>query len=63
MFARLTDGHRIAIRSDRCGDSFLSACALAAAAMFWLRVHGLGLARFKPLGTAVRDVQRQARIL
>ena len=36
MFARLKDWRRIATRYDRCADLFLSACALAAAVMFWL---------------------------
>lgn len=36
MFARLKDWRRIATRYDRCDDLFLSACALAAAVMFWL---------------------------
>ena len=36
MFARLKDWRRISTRYDRCADLFLSACALAAAVMFWL---------------------------
>jgi transposase len=36
MFARLKDWRRIATRYDRCARVFLSACALAAAVLFWL---------------------------
>ncbi len=36
MFARLKDWRRVATRYDRCAKVFLSACALAAAVMFWL---------------------------
>ena len=36
IFARLKDWHKIATRYERCADLFLSACALAAAIMFWL---------------------------
>jgi transposase len=36
MFARLKDWRRMATRYDRCATVFLSACALAAAALFWL---------------------------
>ena len=36
-FARLKDWRAIAMRYTRCGDLFLSAIALAAAIIFWLR--------------------------
>ena len=36
-FARLKDWRGIAMRTTRCGDLFLSAIALAAAVIFWLR--------------------------
>ena len=36
-FARLKDWRGIAMRYTRCGDLFLSAIALAAAVIFWLR--------------------------
>ena len=36
-FARLKDWRGIAMRYIRCGDLFLSAIALAAAVIFWLR--------------------------
>ena len=36
-FARLKDWRAIAMRYTRCGDLFLSAIALAAAVIFWLR--------------------------
>lgn len=35
-FGRLKNGRRVATRSDRCADLFLSACALAAVVIFWL---------------------------
>ena len=37
MFGRLKDWRRIATRYDRCAKTFLSAVALAATVMFWLR--------------------------
>ena len=36
-FARLKDWRGIAMRYTRCGDLFLSAIALAAAVIFWMR--------------------------
>ena len=36
-FARLKDWRRIAMHYSRCGNLFLSAVALAAAVIFWLR--------------------------
>ena len=36
-FARLKDWRSITMRYTRCGDLFLSAIALAAAILFWLR--------------------------
>jgi transposase len=36
-FARLKDWRGIAMRYTRCGDLFLSAIALAASVIFWLR--------------------------
>ena len=36
-FARLKDWRGLAMRTPRCGDLFLSAIALAAAVIFWLR--------------------------
>jgi transposase len=36
-FSRLKDWRSIAMRYTRCGDLFLSAIALAAAVIFWLR--------------------------
>jgi transposase len=36
LFGRLKDWRRVATRYDRCAKTFLSAVALAAAAMFWL---------------------------
>jgi transposase len=36
-FARLKDWRGIDMRTTRCGDRFLSALALAAAVIFWLR--------------------------
>ncbi|HCQ63720.1 MAG TPA: IS5 family transposase [Rhodobacteraceae bacterium] len=36
-FARLKDWRRVAPRHDRCPKVFLSACALAAVVVFWLR--------------------------
>ena len=36
-FARLKDWRGIAMRYTRCGDLFLSAIALAATVIFWLR--------------------------
>ena len=44
-FARLKDWRGIATRYTRCGDLFLSAIALAAAVIVWLRwwVWSLGL--------------------
>jgi transposase len=36
-FARLKDWRSIAMRYTRCGDLFLSAIALAASVIFWLR--------------------------
>ena len=37
MFGRLKDWRRIATRYDRCAKTFLSAVALAANVIFWLR--------------------------
>lgn len=37
MFGRLKDWRRVATRYDRCPKVFLSAFALAATVMFWLR--------------------------
>ena len=37
MFGRLKDWRRVATRYDRCPKGFLSAVALAATVMFWLR--------------------------
>ena len=36
MFGRTKDWRRVAKRFDRRADIFLSACALAAIALFWL---------------------------
>lgn len=36
MFARLKGWRRIATRYDRCADIFMSACARAALAIFWI---------------------------
>ena len=40
-FARLKDWRRIATRYDGCPILFLSACALAATVIYWLRVWNL----------------------
>jgi transposase len=37
MSGRLKDWRRVATRYDRCAKTFLSAVALAATVMFWLR--------------------------
>lgn len=36
MFGRLKDWRRVAMRYDRCPQTYLSAIALAAAVLFWL---------------------------
>jgi putative transposase len=36
MFGRLKDWRRIAVRYDRCVDSFMSAICLAATVLFWI---------------------------
>jgi transposase len=36
IFVRIKDWRRIATRYDRCPILFLSACALAAAVIYWL---------------------------
>lgn len=41
MFGRLKDWRRVATRYDRCPNVFLSAIALAATVLFWLRVLSL----------------------
>jgi len=41
IFGRLKDWRRVATRYDRCPTVFLSAIALAATVLFWLRVLGL----------------------
>jgi transposase len=37
MFGRLKDWRRVATRYDRCPETYLSAIALAATVLFWLR--------------------------
>lgn len=37
MFGRIKDWRRIAMRYDRCAHTFMSAIALAAAVIFWLK--------------------------
>jgi transposase len=41
MFGRLKDLRRVATRSDRCPEVFLSAIALAARVIYWPRVLSL----------------------
>ena len=41
MFGRLKDWRRVATRYDRCPKVFLSAIALAATIIYWLRVQTL----------------------
>jgi len=36
MFGKLEDWRRIAMRDDRCSDTFISAICIAARAIFWL---------------------------
>jgi transposase len=43
MFGRLNDWRRVATRYDRCPTIFLSAVALAATVLFWLRVLTLAV--------------------
>lgn len=45
MFGRLKDWRRLATRYDRCPKVFLSAIALAALVIYWLKVLTIG---YKP---------------
>lgn len=49
MFGRLKDWRRVATRYDRCPKVFLSAIALAAVVIYWLRILTLAIDRKGPV--------------
>ena len=45
MFGKLKDWRRIAMRYDRCADTFMSAVVIAAIVIFWINQWVLTLGR------------------